>query len=71
MTDFIVVSFQWRETVATRIDLPKEAVRHAIELKVGSLKRAEKTQTNPLMRELIQKDIALYMVAMNTITETK
>jgi len=57
--------------MATRIDLPKEALKHALELKVGSLKRAVKTTPNPLMKELIEKDIALYTVAMNTITETK
>lgn len=57
--------------MATRVDLPKEAVQHAFTLKIGSLQRAAKTQTNPMMKELIQKDIALYTVAMNTLTDAK
>lgn len=57
--------------MATRVDLPKEAVKHAFELKIASLRRAAKAQTNPLMRELLEKDANLYQTAVASLADAK
>lgn len=57
--------------MALRVDLNKLYAVRAFEAAIASLKRSEGKGLNPAMLELIQKDIALYQNAINTITDTK
>jgi hypothetical protein len=58
-------------TMATRIDLNKDIVKVALQLKINSLLRATKTEHNTLIKQLMETDIAAYQTAMNTLTDIK
>lgn len=58
--------------MAVKVDLPKNTVVGALDAAKASLKRAAgKSGINPLMLELIEKDIAQISRAIDTIAEVK
>lgn len=57
--------------MAIRIELDKTYVKQALEAALASLKRSKDKHLNPMMRELVEKDIAMLANAINTITEVK
>lgn len=57
--------------MATRVELPKQMIVDAIEKKLASCKRAQNTATNPLIKELMNKEIAEYTHSLATMSETK
>lgn len=57
--------------MAVRVELHKEQVRHVIQLTLNSMQRARKAAVNPAIALIIEKDIAEYTNAMNTMTEIK
>jgi len=59
------------ENMPIKIDLKKEIVADALDAKISSLKRANVNETNTLIKEIREKDIAEIATAINTITEVK
>lgn len=58
--------------MAVRVEIPREYVTRAFEAAISSLKRSEgKYGINPLVQEMIRKDIALYNNAMINMSEVK
>lgn len=57
--------------MATRVDLPLEATRNALNKEIASLKRAINNTPNKLVTEIYQKELAQLQTAINTLTETK
>lgn len=58
--------------MAVRVDLNKNQIASMITAAIASLKRAtNKTGINPMMTDLINKDIAAYQNALNTMSEIK
>jgi hypothetical protein len=57
--------------MATRVDLPLPQVKQALEKEQASLKRAITAGGNPLIVEILQKDLAAVTTAANTLAETK
>lgn len=57
--------------MAIKIDLTKAIVTDALQMKINSLKRANTGETNSMIKEIREKDIAIIDSAINTITEVK
>lgn len=57
--------------MATRVDLHRKIVEDALESAVSSLKRSKGKQVNPLIQELLDKDILALTTAIRTLTEVK
>lgn len=57
--------------MAIRIDIERSYIKRALEQAIASLKRAENKDINPMMKEIIQKDITMYQNAINTMTDIK
>lgn len=54
-----------------KLDLDKGLLREALEMLVSSRIRAAKGANNALIKEILEKDIAIVNAAIPTITETK
>lgn len=57
--------------MATRVDIPKQIVKDALEAAIASLKRSAAKQHNPLITELLEKDIATLQIGVNTLQDVK
>lgn len=57
--------------MAQRVDLEKSYTQRAIDGVIQSLKRSAVKEANPLIKELIEKDIAIYTKARDTLTDVK
>lgn len=55
----------------TTVTLPKHTVEGALQMVIKSLKRRQTTEINPLIIELIDKDIEALQNAINTAVEGK
>jgi len=61
-----------RETkMPIKIDIKKEILVDALDAKIASIKRANTNESNSLIREIREKDIAEIQNAMNTMAEEK
>lgn len=57
--------------MATRIELPMQLVQDALATKIASTKRAANAATNPLIKDVLQKELAALETAKNTLAEVK
>lgn len=57
--------------MAVKVELHRSQVQHALELTINSIRRAAKAAVNPGIKQLLEKDLAEYSQAANTLTETK
>lgn len=57
--------------MATRVEAPLAVVRGALNKEIASLKRALNTNTNQMIKEIIQKDIDNLTQGVHTLTEIK
>lgn len=55
--------------MATRVELPKEAVRTALEFALNSSRRGYNTSKNPQFKELYEREVQMWRTAMETVTE--
>lgn len=51
--------------------MPKETVRVALELALASSRRGYNTAKNPQFKELHEKEVNMWRIAMETMTEVK
>lgn len=54
-----------------RIDLKREEVTRTLEAAIASLKRSAAKGQNPMIKKIIDEDIARYQNALNTLAEIK
>lgn len=52
-----------------RVELPKEAVRTALEFALNSSRRGYNTAKNPQFKELYEKEVKMWRDAMESISE--
>lgn len=57
--------------MAIRVELPKELVLAALNQKTASVKRAIGSAVNPVIKDALEKELAAYTTAANTLTEVK
>lgn len=58
--------------MATRIDLPQAMVKSAFAKQIAALERAAKNPSvNPLIREILEKDILTVQTALKSLSEVK
>ena len=57
--------------MASRVELPKEIVKPALEQRAASLKRSQKAASNKLIADAYEKELEAVTLAINTITEIK
>jgi len=57
--------------MATKVELPSANVKDALEMKLTSLRRAQKTSSNPKLVAVYEEEIKIYQTAIGTLTETR
>lgn len=57
--------------MATRVELPKEAVAEALTKSLDSARRGQNTSKNPQFKALYEKQMLELQTALNTLTEIK
>jgi len=72
MPERISVSSKLKEaTMATKVELPKELVKVALEQAKSLRTRNIKAATNALIKQALQDEETAIQAAINTLTETK
>lgn len=57
--------------MATRIELNKDTVKHMLEARIVVLKRQASNTPNPMIKEIIAKDVAEATSALASLTDIK
>lgn len=57
--------------MATRVELPKEIVKYALEQAVSLRHRQIKAATNALIKKALEDELASLTTGLNTLTEVK
>lgn len=57
--------------MATKVELPKETVRTALEFALNSSRRGYNTSKNPQFKELYEKEVQMWRTAMETLSDVK